>query len=84
MANPLIREPELLEIVRVKSRTLRDLRDRRVIPYYKAGDRTFLYDPEEVMEAIRKFRHSEVKTPKKREQKPPHPKVVSIETGNLL
>jgi hypothetical protein len=69
MPNQLIREPELLEIVRVKSRTLRDLRERKVIPFYKAGDRTFLYDPEEVMTALRKFRHSEVKIPEKREKK---------------
>ena len=64
-----MREPELLELVRIKSRTLRELRERKVIPFIEAGPRTFLYDPQEVMEALRKFRQAEVRVPGKREKK---------------
>ena len=50
----LLEEKELLEIVRIKKRRLKDYRDRRVIPFIKTG-RSILYDPEAVVAALKKL-----------------------------
>jgi hypothetical protein len=65
----LVREAELLQVVRIKPRTLRDLRERKVIPFIQAGDRTFLYDPEEVLKSLAQFKRESVQAPGKRKQK---------------
>ena len=48
-------EKELLtEVVRITSRSLREFRRRRLIPFLKLGKRTILYDPEKVLAALEK------------------------------
>ena len=64
----LLEEPELLQIVRIKSRRLKDYRDRRLIPYIKTG-RSVLYDPDAVVLALKKLERAPVGIPGKREKK---------------
>lgn len=57
----LMNEKELLsEVVRITSRSLRELRRRRLIPFIKVGKRTILYDPERVLASLEKFERMEV------------------------
>jgi hypothetical protein len=55
----LVKEGELLEIVRIPSRLLRDLRARRLIPFVKLNSKTILYDPTRVLEALAKYERME-------------------------
>lgn len=64
----LLEEKELLEIVRIKRRRLKDYRDRRVIPFIKTG-RSVLYDPEAVVAALKKLERAALEIPGKRERK---------------
>jgi hypothetical protein len=53
-------EKELLaEVLRIPSRSLRELRRRRVIPFLKVGKRTILYDAEKVLASLAKFERTE-------------------------
>jgi hypothetical protein len=64
----LLEEKELLEIVRIKSRRLKDYRERRVIPFIKTG-RSVLYDPEAVIAALKKLERSPSETLLKRKRR---------------
>jgi hypothetical protein len=48
------REPEEAKRLNVCTRTLREWRFRRIIPYHKIG-RVVLYDPERVDQAIARY-----------------------------
>jgi hypothetical protein len=53
-------EKELLsEVVRITSRSLREFRRRRLIPFIKVGNRTILYDPEKVLASLEKYERTE-------------------------
>jgi hypothetical protein len=47
----LVNEEELLEVVGLTSRQLKELRYRKVVPFIKIR-RTLLYDPEKVLDAL--------------------------------
>jgi hypothetical protein len=51
----LMTEAELLEVVRIKSRLLRELRRRRLIPFIKLNSKTILYNPTRVLAALGKY-----------------------------
>jgi hypothetical protein len=54
MSNSIVNEKELLEILpALTRRQLRKLRSQNRLPYLKLGHRSFLYDPERVLEALR-------------------------------
>jgi hypothetical protein len=55
----LVGEKELLETVRIKSRLLRDLRRRRLLPFVKLSSKMILYDPEKVLAALERFERTE-------------------------
>jgi hypothetical protein len=55
----LMKEEELLLVVRIKSRLLRDLRARRLIPFFKINSKTILYDPARVLAALEKYERTE-------------------------
>lgn len=75
----LVEEEELLKTVRIKSRRLKDYRDRKVIPFIKTG-RSVLYDPVAVEAALKRLERAPSETLIKRKRKP----VVVLETGSLL
>ena len=56
----LVTEEELLTHIPITSRTLRELRFRRKIPYITLGHRTLLYDLEAVLRALNKLQIKEV------------------------
>jgi hypothetical protein len=56
----LVKERELLEVVRIPSRLLRDLRARRLIPFVKLNSKTILYDTAKVLDALEKYERTEV------------------------
>jgi hypothetical protein len=64
----LMEEEELLQIVRIKSRRLKDYRDRKIIPFIKTG-RSVLYDPEAVVLALKKLEREPVGILGKREKR---------------
>jgi hypothetical protein len=51
----LVKEAELLQVVRTTSRHLRDLRTRRVIPFVKLNSKSILYDTAKVLAALAKY-----------------------------
>jgi hypothetical protein len=51
----LVKEKELLQVVRIPSRQLRDLRKDRKIPFLKIGSKTILYDVEKIIAALEKY-----------------------------
>jgi hypothetical protein len=51
----IVKEEELLQVVRTTSRHLRDLRARRVIPFIKLNSKTILYDTAKVLAALAKY-----------------------------
>jgi hypothetical protein len=55
----LLKEKELLEVVRIPSRLLRDLRARRLIPFVKLNSKTILYDADRVLESLSKYERLE-------------------------
>jgi hypothetical protein len=56
MSCPIVTESELLKAVPALTlRQLRRLRAERKLPFLKLGDRSFLYDTEKVLEALRKM-----------------------------
>lgn len=55
----LVKEVELLQVVRTTSRHLRDLRARRVIPFVKLNSKSILYDPAKVLAALEKYERTE-------------------------
>jgi hypothetical protein len=61
----LVEEEELLKVVQVKSRRLKDFRDRDLIPFIKTG-RSILYDPEKVIAALERFERKAADKPQKR------------------
>jgi hypothetical protein len=68
----LLEEKELLQIVRIKSRRLKDYRERKVIPYIKTG-RSVLYDSEAVIAALKKLERSPSETLLKRKRREANP-----------
>jgi hypothetical protein len=56
----IVKEEELLQVVRTTSRHLRDLRARRVIPFIKLNSKTILYDTAKVLAALEKYERMEV------------------------
>jgi DNA-binding transcriptional MerR regulator len=50
----LIRKKELAQLLSVSPRTIDNWVSRRVIPYIQLSSRFNLYDPEAVIEALRK------------------------------
>ena len=51
----LVKEKELLQVVRIPSRQLRDLRKDRKIPFLKIGSKTILCDVEKIIAALEKY-----------------------------
>jgi hypothetical protein len=60
----LLRKPGLLEIVPISLRTLDTLMARKIVPYYKSGD-VVLFDPDEVLAAIKAYKRQPKVRPKK-------------------
>jgi helix-turn-helix protein len=54
-----LREKEQAANLRVSQRTLREWRQRKIVPFFKIG-RVVFFDPERVQEALRKFERKEV------------------------
>jgi hypothetical protein len=50
----LVRKIELLEIIPISARTLDGYLAKRIIPFVKVS-RIVLFDPEEVLKALKKF-----------------------------
>lgn len=59
-APTLIRKKELAQRLSVSPRTIDNWVSRRVIPYIQLSSRFNLYDPEAVIEALRKIYQIEV------------------------
>jgi hypothetical protein len=53
-----LRERDQAAILRVSTRTLREWRFQKFIPYFKVG-RVVFYDPERVNQALSKFERKE-------------------------
>lgn len=56
----LINEEELLQLIPITSRQLRDYRTHRRIPFIKLSSRVILYDPEKVATALDRLEIKEV------------------------
>lgn len=57
-AEPLLTSDELMAYLKICNRTLQNYRDRKIIPFYKIGRRTF-YNKAEVIIALAKFKSIE-------------------------
>jgi hypothetical protein len=68
----LVEEEDLLKVVRIKSRRLKDYRDRKVIPFIKTG-RSVLYDPDAVVAALKRLERAPSETLLRRKRKPVNP-----------
>ena len=60
----LVKEAELLQVVRISSRLLRDLRARRVIPFVKLNSKVVLYDPDRILKVLAEYERMEAGTSK--------------------
>jgi hypothetical protein len=49
-----LKEKEQAAVLRVSTRTLRDWRQRKIVPFFKIG-RVIFFDPERVQQALAKF-----------------------------
>jgi hypothetical protein len=54
-----LKEKEQAAVLRVSTRTLRDWRQRKIVPYFKVG-RVIFFDPERVQQALAKFERKEI------------------------
>ena len=57
-AERLLNSDELISFLKISKRTLQNYRDRKIIPFYQVGRRTF-YKKEEVVAAMAKFKSFE-------------------------